>query len=62
MVWCAPMVLGILGLDELHLHLTEVHKGVASAPPGRPAAYVHPVELVHVPGHRLRALRTRYPA
>jgi hypothetical protein len=37
----------VLGLDELQPQLPEVHKGVAPAPPGRPAAHVHAVEPVH---------------
>ena len=29
---------GVLGLDELHLHLPEIHEGVMPTPPGRSAA------------------------
>src|SRR5262249_41543622 len=52
---------GVLGLDEFHLYLTEVHKGVAPTPSGRPATHVHPVELVHVPGYGLRRVAHQVP-
>src|SRR5262249_6468827 len=52
---------GVLGLDEFHLHLTKIHKGIAPAPPGRSAAHLHPVEPVHVPGHGLCRVAHQVP-
>ena len=44
---------GVSRLDQLHLHLTEIHEGVAPAAAGCAAAYVLPFEVVHVPGDGL---------
>jgi hypothetical protein len=43
----------VLGLDKLYLHLTEVQKGVAPAPPGRAAAGVRGPEASLEPHHGL---------
>ena len=51
----------VLRLNQLHLNLAEVHKGVASAPSGCAASQVNSIQLVHVPGDGILQVINQIP-